>query len=172
MDVQTLRKPVKIGSGDVPASVGTGNAFLDGNLSKGWFIGHFMPVNSPQHTTDIETKWAVNKAGKTNGEVAVNAVATSMAILISGMQRIEFEGFDVLLKNQGDYVIWGPGVKHSWTAVEDTVILCIRWPSRSGDQSAVGETLPDHGGAVIREAPQLAVGNVTDEARKGFASSS
>jgi len=133
-------RPALMGGGRVPPSVDTGNAYLDGNGTKGWFVGHFMPQGSAQHAMGVETKWAVNPAGRTNGGgFATNAVATSMAVLISGMQRIEFEGFDVLLENQGDYVIWGPGVKHSWTAFENTVIMCIRWPSHPGDQTAVGD---------------------------------
>jgi hypothetical protein len=25
--------------------------------------------------------------------------------------------------------MWGPGVDHSWEALEDSVVLTVRWPS-------------------------------------------
>jgi quercetin dioxygenase-like cupin family protein len=38
----------------------------------------------------------------------------------------------VLLERQGDYVVWGPGVDHSWRAEEESVVLTVRWPSVAG----------------------------------------
>lgn len=45
---------------------------------------------------------------------------------------MEFPGRSVLLEEQGDYVVWGQGVDHSWTAEDDSVVLTLRWPSVPG----------------------------------------
>jgi quercetin dioxygenase-like cupin family protein len=38
----------------------------------------------------------------------------------------------VPLTRPGDYVVWGPGVDHSWRAEQDAVVLTVRWPSVPG----------------------------------------
>lgn len=38
----------------------------------------------------------------------------------------------MLLAEQGDYVVWGKGVDHSWYAEEGSVVLTVRWPSVPG----------------------------------------
>ena len=35
----------------------------------------------------------------------------------------------VTLKQQGDYVIFGPETVHSWEALGETVVLSVRFPS-------------------------------------------
>jgi quercetin dioxygenase-like cupin family protein len=35
----------------------------------------------------------------------------------------------VLLEREGDYVMWGAGVDHTWRAEEDSIVITIRWPS-------------------------------------------
>lgn len=52
-------------------------------------------------------------------------------MLISGRFRVELPGQDVLLARQGDYVVFH-GMGHSWEAVEESVVLSIRWPSIPG----------------------------------------
>jgi hypothetical protein len=34
-----------------------------------------------------------------------------------------------VLKEQGDYAMWGPGTNHSWHAEEDSLVITVRWPS-------------------------------------------
>lgn len=46
--------------------------------------------------------------------------------------RLEFPRGDVVLAEQGDYVVWGRGVDHSWEAEEESVVLTVRWPSVPG----------------------------------------
>ena len=57
---------------------------------------------------------------------------TALLVLISGRFRMEFPEGDVLLTEQGDYVVWGRGVDHSWHAEEESVVMTIRWPSIPG----------------------------------------
>lgn len=126
--------PKSGGTSLLPSSVGFGNAVTDGKLRKGWWVGHFMSPTTAQHATDVETKWVSHLAGAKHGRFSTNTVATSMAILITGKHRIEFEETYVVLENPGDYVIWGPGVAHSWTSLKASTLLCVRWPSIAHDQ--------------------------------------
>lgn len=128
-----IGRPVRTNGGTLPPSVGYGSASEDGHRHKGWWVGHFA-TGSMQHTRNFETKWATHAAGAKHDGWATNDVATSMAVLISGRHRLQFRNSGVVLENQGDYVIWGPGVPHSWTALEKSTILCVRWPSLPGDQ--------------------------------------
>lgn len=114
--------------------ISIGNAMNDGGSHHGWWIGHFISGNTPRHTQDVETKWISHLKGDKHQGVAYNRVATTLAILISGKHRVILPHADVLLEYPGDYVIWGPYIEHSWVAVEDSVMLCVRWPSVRDDQ--------------------------------------
>lgn len=129
--------PPQTGGGELPSSVGIGNARQDSQSSKGWWVGHFAAEGTAQYSRDVETKWASHHAGAKHEGWASNQVATTMAVLVSGRHRVEFVGSHVVLENRGDYVIWGPGIPHSWTALEDSTLLCVRWPSLAGDQDGV-----------------------------------
>ncbi len=56
-------------------------------------------------------------------------VRTTIHILISGHFRVQLPDEDVTLTEQGDYVMWGSGVDHNYEALEDSVVLVVRWPS-------------------------------------------
>lgn len=126
--------PLKIGNGVLPVSVAYGNAAVDGQATKGWWVGHFHGIESGRYSRDVETKWATHEAGAKHGEWVLNRAATSMAVLVQGKHRLEFEETFVVLENVGDYVIWGAGIKHSWTALDKSTVLTMRWPSIPEDQ--------------------------------------
>lgn len=119
-------------------SVAVGNAMIDGVSQHGWWVGHFVNEKSGRHSKLVETKWAVHPKGASHDGLVYNRQATTMAILISGKHRVILPDADVLLEYAGDYVIWGPNIAHSWTAVENSVILTVRWPSVQSDQSSSG----------------------------------
>lgn len=54
---------------------------------------------------------------------------TTLAILLDGRFRIDLDGGSVTLSRQGDFVLWGPGVGHSWPALEASTVLTVPWPS-------------------------------------------
>jgi quercetin dioxygenase-like cupin family protein len=66
-------------------------------------------------------------------------VRTALLVLVTGRFRMEFPGRSVLLEDQGDYVVWGQGVDHSWVAEEESVVLTVRWPSVPGYAVPHGE---------------------------------
>ncbi|NMG21126.1 signal peptidase I [Brasilonema bromeliae] len=116
------------------AKVVFGNAIVEGAKRWGWFIGHFItPSEDPRSTEDLEVKWAVHKAGDSRTQWAVNNEAATLSILIHGRFRLQFEDGDIVLSQEGDYVLWCSGVPHCWVAESDCTIVTVRWPSKSGD---------------------------------------
>lgn len=115
-----------------------GNASLDGLNRKGWFVGHFIDDDALRKSDDVEVKWAFHPRGESNDKFVANRTATTMSILIRGRFKISFrtdsDADDVLLEKEGDYALWPPMVEHDWVAVEDSVILSVRWPSKARDQ--------------------------------------
>lgn len=112
----------------------TGNAINHGNEnnSKGWFVGSFIDSAQGLRSTDeIEVKWGVHTAKEKKKEVTHQEKGTTLTILINGAFVIEFPDFNrsVNLSKAGDYVIFAPQVKHFWKALEDSVVLTVRWPS-------------------------------------------
>ena len=109
---------------------------------KGWFIGHFIQEDDLQYSADVEVKWANHVKGEANaGGFVFNRTAKTLSMLVSGRFRIilspdskawvkEFE-----LRDSGDYLLWSNLVKHTWIAIEDSVILTVRWPSVAEDQT-------------------------------------
>jgi hypothetical protein len=105
-----------------------GNANDDAPAERGWLLGHFMEPGSIRQTDAVEVKWGVHAAGKTRASWATDG-GTTMTLLVSGRFRVQFTDGDVPLDRQGDYVVWGPGAEHSWTALEDSIVVTVRWPS-------------------------------------------
>ncbi|SDZ45518.1 hypothetical protein SAMN05444365_11828 [Micromonospora pattaloongensis] len=113
-------------------AVYVGNAGVDAPLERGWLLGHFMPPASARHSTEVEIKWGVHPPGDRRAQWTSGERRTALLVLISGRFRVELPDRTVLLTEQGDYVIWGPGVDHSWYAEQQSVVLTVRWPSVPG----------------------------------------
>jgi mannose-6-phosphate isomerase-like protein (cupin superfamily) len=113
-------------------TVYVGNAGVDAPLDRGWLMGHFKDPDDPRHSADVEVKWGVHPAGDERAEWVTGESRTALLVLVSGRFRVELPGRSVLLSEQGDYVVWGKGVDHSWFAEEESVVLTVRWPSVAG----------------------------------------
>ncbi|WP_214108124.1 signal peptidase I [Acrocarpospora catenulata] len=113
-------------------NVYVGNANVDSAMDRGWLLGHFKPPSEVRHSKDVEIKWGVHPAGDERAQWVTGEYRTALLILVSGRFRVELPGRSVLLAEQGDYVVWGHGVDHSWRAEEDSVVLTVRWPSVPG----------------------------------------
>ncbi|SIR80406.1 signal peptidase I [Micromonospora avicenniae] len=113
-------------------TVYVGNAGVDGATNAGWLLGHFMPPDEVRHSTDVEVKWGVHPRGETRARWATGERRTALLVLISGRFRVELRDRTVVLGSPGDYVVWGPGVDHSWYAEHESVVLTVRWPSVPG----------------------------------------
>lgn len=111
----------------------TGNANTDKDSNRGWLLGHFIePGQSVCSTNALEVKWGIHPAGDKRAEWTTDERRTTMVILISGRFRVDLSVGKVLMESQGDYGVWGPGIDHSWEALEDSVVLTVRWPSIVG----------------------------------------
>jgi hypothetical protein len=113
---------------------------FDGDENRGWVVGHFAP--GARRTRVVEVKWAHERKGPAGIEWRNCMKATTLSVLISGRFKIEFQDAPVLsvdLKRPGDYVIFGPGIRHRSTALKNTLFLTIRWPSVKGDCREVSE---------------------------------
>ncbi|WP_427924681.1 signal peptidase I [Streptomyces sp. cg40] len=109
-----------------------GNAGKDAPLDSGWLLGHFKDADDPRHTAAVEVKWGIHPQGDERLEWVRGDERTALLVLVGGRFRVEFPERSVLLEKQGDYVVWGPGVDHSWFAEEESVLVTVRWPSVSG----------------------------------------
>ena len=107
----------------------TGNAELD--AKNGWFVGSFVDEKlGLRSTKDVEIKWAIHPAGEWHPKDWVPGDArTAIAILISGKWEMMFRDQTVTLSKPGDFVMWGKGDDHKGRALEDCVVLVVRWPS-------------------------------------------
>lgn len=118
----------------IPGRISIGNA-ENFPASRGWFVGAFLdPSHGALATGDLEMKWGRHPAGEQRHEPSVAADTTSVAILISGRFEITFPGRQpgsAFLQQPGDFVLYEPGIPHTWQSIEDSVILTVRWrPSR------------------------------------------
>ncbi|WML80917.1 signal peptidase I [Streptomyces sp. VNUA74] len=97
----------------------------------GWFVGGFLSnLSGLRRDSSLAVKWGVHKAGEMREEPSSSAIENSLAILISGVFKLQFPGespTQVILSERGDYVLFGPGVQHVWTALNNSVIVTIRW---------------------------------------------
>lgn len=114
------------------ANVYVGNAGADAALDAGWLLGHFKDTTDPRHSEAVEIKWGVHPRGDERAQWVRGEERTALLALVSGRFRVELPGRSVLLERQGDYVVWGNGVDHSWFAEEESVVLTVRWPSVPG----------------------------------------
>jgi hypothetical protein len=109
-----------------------GNADMDAPGDSGWLLGYFKPVDDPRHSPDVEIKWGRHPTGDRRAEWVRGEERTALLMLISGRFHVELPDRTVVLTTPGDYVLWGPGVDHSWIAEEPSVVVTVRWPSLPG----------------------------------------
>jgi len=112
----------------------SGNAQIEGKSGSGWFLGHFVtPQDDPRQTAVLEVKWGIHQAGDRRPQWETNVEATTLTILISGRFHLQLPEQELLLSQEGDYVLWPPGTAHSWWAEETSTVLTVRWPSKPED---------------------------------------
>lgn len=112
-----------------PSSVYKGNAFKDGPEHRGWIVGRFMPHEDVRRSKDVEVKWGVHQRGDINMAAPHDETRTTFVLLVNGGFRLRVGATEHVLSSAGDYVMWGPGLSHSWYAEDDSQVITIRWPS-------------------------------------------
>ncbi|WP_229883534.1 signal peptidase I [Streptomyces omiyaensis] len=133
-----------------------GNAGTDAALDRGWLLGHFKDASDPRHSEAVEIKWGVHPPGDERARWVTDERRTALLVLVSGRFRVELPGRSVVLARQGDYVLWGRGVDHSWYAEEHSVVLTVRRPSTPGYGSEGASATPatEVPGSVAPETPE------------------
>lgn len=110
----------------------SGNAAADGADTRAWLVGHFLPPGSPRYSADVEVKWREHPAGERRPTWSAGDDRTTLTLLVQGSRfRVRLPDGDVLLSRPGDYVLWGPGVGHTWEALDSSTLVTVRWPSTS-----------------------------------------
>jgi hypothetical protein len=111
----------------------TGNAIDDGAENRGWILGHFIdPAEGVRSSNDLEVKWGIHPPGDERLEWTADDQRTTLVILVSGRFVVELTMGSVALTRQGDYLLWGAGIDHSWHAEEASTVITVRWPSLPG----------------------------------------
>jgi quercetin dioxygenase-like cupin family protein len=107
-----------------------GNAQKDGDKNRGWLLGHFIrPAEDVRSSSALEVKWGIHPSGQQRPEWTADDQRTTLLLLVSGRFRLDLTVDSFTLERQGDYVVWGPGIDHSWQAEEDSIVVTIWWPS-------------------------------------------
>jgi quercetin dioxygenase-like cupin family protein len=107
-----------------------GNAAHASRDTRGWFLGHFVAGDeSPLRSEDVELKWFVHAAGESRPEWSPPSPARTLNLLLRGRFVLRFPDGEVALEREGDFVVFGPGVSHSYRSVEESLVLTVRWPS-------------------------------------------
>ena len=113
-----------------PGAPLAGNVNSAAQETRGWFVGHFMPgADNPLRSSDVAMKWHTHAKGETRREWAPGNPVRTLNILIRGKFVLVFPDQEVSLEQEGDFVLFGPGVAHSFRSIEESLVLTVRWPS-------------------------------------------
>jgi quercetin dioxygenase-like cupin family protein len=107
-----------------------GNAAEASRDTRGWFLGHFVSgADNPLRSEAVELKWFVHAEGEQRPEWSPPSPVRTLNVLIRGRFVLHFPDQEVALEREGDFVLFGPGVAHSYRSLEDSLVLTVRWPS-------------------------------------------
>jgi quercetin dioxygenase-like cupin family protein len=107
-----------------------GNAAEVSAATRGLFVGHFMRGRvDALASRDVELKWFTHAAGETRPEWSPPSVVRTLNVLVRGRFVLCFPDREVELVREGDFVMFGPGVAHSFRSLEESLVLTVRWPS-------------------------------------------
>jgi hypothetical protein len=114
-------------NGPIPIS---GNVAVASKDTRGWFLGHFMPGDdNPLRTSELELKWYTHAKGETRADWAPGNPVKTLNILLRGHFVLLFPDREVALRQEGDFVLFGPDVPHSFRSEQESLVLTVRWPS-------------------------------------------
>jgi quercetin dioxygenase-like cupin family protein len=116
--------------------VRVGNFGDDARSNGSWVMGFNEHLKEPLQNKQFGLKWSELEAHQRREISAKNLKSSSLVVLVAGEMRLWFgeEKLEVVLKKQGDYVVWGAGVWHMWETVLDSVVMTLRWPAIQDDQ--------------------------------------
>ncbi len=124
-----------------------GNAASDSENFGQWFVGNIQKwcenSNNPPFIPEqfglrqneaVEIKWAKHEKGEERHSWAKCADRIAICVLIRGDMIFKFHDpkednktVQQRLSKEGDYLIWKEDVEHSWVAMEESLIIIVRW---------------------------------------------
>jgi len=114
----------------------SGNVAGASKDTRGWFLGHFMPGDdNPLRTSELELKCDTHAKGESRSEWAPGNPVKTLNILVRGHFVLLFPDREIALEKEGDFVLFGPGVPHSFRSEQESLVLTVRWPSLSPNTS-------------------------------------
>ena len=125
-----------------------GNAGELNTNGTGWIIG-FSPWSKPGdanlrhippglNAKGLCVKWFMHEAGNPRGEIKPISQGRTISLLVGqpGEFKLEFsltesfkpgETLACVLREPGDFAVWGEGIYHRWYCGQPSSILTIRW---------------------------------------------
>ncbi len=108
----------------------TGNAATASANTRGWLMGQFIEgADNPLRSSDLEVKWFTHAKGETRASWSPASGVRTLNVLVRGRFVLLFPDHEVLLEKEGDFVLFGPGIAHSFRCEEESLVLTVRWPS-------------------------------------------
>ena len=77
----------------------------------------------PAHSPDDPPEWGQGKPISTGRTLSLLAGAGAFALWF----RLGDLEARVVLEEQGDYALWGPGLAHSWQVLQPSLVVTLRW---------------------------------------------
>jgi hypothetical protein len=126
-------------------------------------MGHFVdPASggSVRATDALEIKWGIHPAGQERPEWTADKRRSTLVLLVSGKFRVDLTVGSVTMDRQGDYIVWGPGIDHSWQAEQVLATSLYEHPSAGlhADASASVREHPARVGCSILCRPRCPSG--------------
>ena len=95
-------------------------------MSRGWFVGDFVPTALRTQTAEVAVKSYV--AGAVEGR-HMHKIASEITLILSGRARLNEESFEA-----GDIVVLDPGDATDFEALTDVTTVVVKLPSVAGDK--------------------------------------
>src|SRR3989338_379545 len=117
-----------------------GNAYKDINKRQ-WLIGSFIDESKGlRKDSTVEVMWSIHSAGDKKDGWTKSVEAKTLTILVKGkFVNIFPEIGECLMETEGDYLIYPAEIPHTWKAIEDSVLITVRWPSKLNAIKIVSE---------------------------------
>jgi quercetin dioxygenase-like cupin family protein len=109
-----------------------GNFEADSRGIGQWVVEH--GVVSPINHDEVAIKWSRMSKGEEKISPAEKRTSKTIAILISGKFKVTLtdEPREYILEKTGDYIYLPPHSKHTAEALEDALLIFVRWPAQDG----------------------------------------
>lgn len=97
-------------------------------------LRHLGHPDGPEAVANLAVKWFVHDPADPPewGQGKPLSVGRTLSLLAgAGSFELRFRRGDVeavvVLEEPGDFVLWGPGLEHSWRVLQPSVVLTLRW---------------------------------------------